>query len=134
MNKKHNFEKKVSLFKLKDFIFYYLLFLYLPGVELLYNIVLVFAIQYHESVICMHISLPPSITPLGQHRALSCLCHAYLPTSYLTHDSVCMPVSLIRSSGRRGEVGRESIWLEEGKSKSMVVGERRRHCSLGIGG
>ena len=48
---------------------------------MLYDVVLVSAVQQSESAICVHISppsrvsllpLPPRPTPLGHHRALSC--------------------------------------------------------------
>lgn len=48
-----------------DFIFYlFSILTFLIGVELLYKVALVFAIQHHESVTGMHIPLPPSITLL----------------------------------------------------------------------
>ena len=45
------------------------------GVQLLYNVVLVFAVQGSKSAMCIHMSppawasLPPHPTPLGHHRA-----------------------------------------------------------------
>ena len=59
--------------KVKLFFFFFI------GVHLLYNVVLVSAVQQSESVTCIYVS-PPSLislpgclhpTPLGHHRAAS---------------------------------------------------------------
>ena len=48
------------------------------GIQFLYNVLLVSAVQQSESATCIHVSLPPRAslpsphpTPLGHHRALS---------------------------------------------------------------
>ena len=74
------------------------------GVELLYNVVLVSAVQWSESAVRIHMSPPswaslpppPHPTPLGHHRALSWAPCAIqkLPTSYLFLQMVTAAMKL----------------------------------------
>ena len=64
-----------------------------------FTMLLVSAVQWSESAICIHLSPcswasfqhPPHLTPPGHHRTLSWAPCAVqqLPTSYFTHDHVC---------------------------------------------
>ena len=71
---------------------FYIYFLFIEG-QLLYNVVLVSAVQQCESAIIIHIhpfptTLPPFI-PLGHHWTLFSLLYSSFPLAiYLTHGSV----------------------------------------------